>query len=308
MAKVLIAGGFGFIGSYLTRACLKRGDEVTVVSYARQSPCIPLETTRLRHVLFDLRDREATQRHLKSESPELVFNLSGYIDHTPYFKGGRAVLDQHFFALQNLLDGIDRSAVRLFVQVGSSDEYGGAPSPQHESLREAPIAPYSLGKVAATHLIQTLARTEGFPGVVARLFLVYGPGQDPKRFLPQVIQGCLSGKPFPTSEGKQFRDLIFVDDVIEGFLLMEKKPETFGHVLNLASGISVSIRSVIEQIVSLCGQGQPLYGAFSYRPGENMSLVADTTLAKKLLGWTPQTSLQAGLKKTIEYYRQLVAV
>ncbi len=305
MAKVLIPGGFGFIGSYLTQACVQRGDEVTVLSIDRRQPCIPLDLTRIRHITVDLRDRETTRQVLKNESPELVFNLSGYIDHAPYFHGGRDVLDQHFWAVQNLLEAIQRSDMRLFVQAGSSDEYGSAPSPQSEGMRENPISPYSMGKAAATQLIQSLSRTEGFPGVVARFFLVYGPGQDSKRFIPQIIQGCLSDKPFAVSEGKQLRDFAFVEDIVEGLLTLERNPTVCGQVINLASGIPVSIRAVIEHVQKLCARGQPTYGAVPYRTGENMSLVADISLARKTLGWSPKTSLEEGLKKTIEHYRHL---
>lgn len=303
MAKVLIPGGYGFIGAHLTRACLLRGDEITVLSLARPRPCIDFDVSRVRHVRIDLRDGDSVKRLLRSERPDLVFNLSGYIDHAPYFKGGRQVLDQHFLALQNLLDSIDRSALRLFVQVGSSDEYGAAPSPQREEARECPIAPYSLGKLAAARLIDLLARTESFPGVAVRLFLVYGPGQDSKRFIPQVIQGCLSGQPFPVSEGRQERDFTFVEDIVAGLLALEKSPKTIGHILNLASGVPVAIRDVVQTIVQACGQGQPLYGAVPYRPGENMSLVADVARRNELSDWKPRVSLKEGLQKTLEWVR-----
>ena len=189
------------------------------------------------------------------------------------------------------------------MQIGSSDEYGNAPSPQNETMRENPISPYSHAKVAASHFIQMLYRTEGFPGVVLRFFLVYGPGQDDKRFLPQIIKGCLSNTEFKTSEGKQLRDFCYIDDAVNAIVKVAITQEAMGQVVNIASGTPVTIREVIEKVMTFTGGGKPLWGAHKYRKGENMELYADITLARHLLNWVPQTSLDNGLIKTIECYK-----
>jgi nucleoside-diphosphate-sugar epimerase len=105
----------------------------------------------------------------------------------------------HFGGVQNILQSVNLDSLKRFVQIGSSDEYGNLSAPQTEDMRESPISPYSLGKAASTQLLQMLYSTEGLPTVILRLFLVYGPGQDLRRFIPQVIQGCLSSGYFPTS-------------------------------------------------------------------------------------------------------------
>ena len=286
MADVLVAGGAGFIGTHLTRKLAETGNNVTVLSKGQ----------------LDLRDRAAVFGALKGLKFQKVFNLAGYIDHTPFLKGGRAVLDQHFAGVENLSEAIDPSALEAIVQVGSSDEYGDALSPRQEDLRESPIAPYSVGKTAATHLIQALAKTEKFPGIVVRLFLTYGPGQDGRRFIPQIIKGCVEKRKFDTSEGKQLRDFCYVDDIVKGLMLAAEKKEARGHVINLASGNPATVRSVVETIVRLCGGGEPVFGAVAYRPGENMSLYADVKKARELLGCQASTGLAAGLQKTVEHY------
>ena len=148
-----------------------------------------------------------------------------------------------------------------------------------------------------------LHRTEKFPAVVARLFLTYGPGQDGKRFLPQIIGGCLSGKPFPASEGKQLRDFCHVNDVAAGLLRAAQTPPVHGEVINLASGEPVAIRDMVELVCRLIGGGQPEFGAIAYRPGENMALYADVSKARRLMGWQPAISLEAGLEDLIEWGR-----
>lgn len=302
--RVLVAGGGGFIGRALVEKLILLGAHVVslVQNEKKGRESLPGMTT----IVADLRNPTALQKALANYSFEYVFNAGGYIDHSPYLKGGRSVVDTHFVGTLNLLDQVYRSSLKRFVQIGSSDEYGNAIAPQSEGIREAPIAPYSAAKVAVTHLIQTLARTENFPGVVARLFLVYGLGQNQQRFLPQIIKGCFENKTFPTSSGEQLRDFCYVEDAVEGLIHCAAKPQAIGHVINVASGEPVYVRSVIEKVVELIGKGRPDFGAYPYRPGENMELYADINLAKSLLGWKPQTNLEDGLTKTIEYYRRSV--
>ncbi len=302
---ILVAGGGGFIGSALVRKLILLGADVVslVRNEAKKRESLPNMTT----IVADLRDSVALKKALAGYSFEYVFNAAGYINHSPYLDGGRNVIDAHYVGTLNLLDHVYHSGLRRFVHIGSSDEYGLVAAPQKEDLREAPIAPYSAAKAGVTHLIQTLARTESFPGVVARLFLAYGPGQDRSRFLPQIIGGCLENRTFATSSGEQLRDFCYIEDIVEGLILCAVKEKAVGHVINIASGEPVSIRSVIEKVVELIGKGRADFGGYPYRPCENMELYADISLAKSLLDWKPQINLEEGLKRTIEYYRKSVS-
>ena len=102
------------------------------------------------------------------------------------------------------------------MNIGSSDEYGSNRAPQNEMQRESPISPYSFGKTASSHFLEMLNRIDNFPSCSLRLFLVYGPGQNDHRFIPQIIEGCLSDNIFNTSKGEQIRDFCFVEDIVEG--------------------------------------------------------------------------------------------
>ena len=197
---------------------------------------------------------------------------------------------------------LDWKRLKRFVQIGSSDEYGNLPAPQHEDLRESPISPYSLGKVASSQLLQMLHRTQDLPVVVLRLFLVYGIGQDNRRFLPQIIQGCLSNKPFPASAGKQLRDFCYIEDISRGILLSLTNDKVNGEIINLASGTPIAIKEVVERVKIAVGQGKPEFGKVPYRKGENMELYADKSKATDLLGWRPKVNLDEGIKITVDNY------
>ena len=161
----------------------------------------------------------------------------------------------------------------------------------------------TVAKAAASHFVKLLSNTEEFPGVVLRFFLVYGPGQDDRRFLPQIIKACLKGEEFKTSEGKQLRDFCYVEDAVDAMIKAALSPATRGCIINVASGKPISIQEVIEKVIQLSGGGKPLWGQYPYRKRENMELYADISLAKNLLKWGPRTRLEDGLRKTVDYYR-----
>jgi len=299
--SLLVVGGTGFIGRGVVIHALKNGFITTVLSL--HPPKEDNMVDGANYLQADVSDLSHLKEILNPNTFSYVINLSGYIDHSGFLDGGQHVVSAHFNGVQNLLQVLDWSSIKRFVQIGSSDEYGDQSAPQSEKLRESPISPYSFAKVASTQLLQMLSRTEGFPAVVLRLFLVYGTGQDDKRFLPQVIQGCLANECFPTSEGKQLRDFCHIDDIVQGVFLTFKNSLVNGELINLASGVPVTVRSVVEKVQKEVGKGMPDFGAVPYRNGESMELYADISKAENILGWRPEITLAKGIEKTVSEYR-----
>jgi nucleoside-diphosphate-sugar epimerase len=301
--NLLIVGGSGFIGRNLAEKSLKAGFNITVISltkiaYKKKIPGVI-------YIQADITNLPLLKEKLFNTSFNYVVNLSGYIDHSSYLDGGYIAINAHFNGLQNLLQVLDWSVLKRFVQIGSSDEYGNVSAPQFEHMSESPISSYSLGKLASAKLLKMLYQTENFPAVILRFFLVYGEGQSNKRFIPQIIQGCLLEKNFPVSEGGQLRDFCYIDDISSGILKSLLEDKALGEVINLASGISVSIRKVVEEIQNIIGTGSPEFGKIAYRKNENMELYANIDKAKTLLGWYPKVDLKQGLTKSIDFYKTL---
>jgi nucleoside-diphosphate-sugar epimerase len=303
-AHLLVVGGTGFIGHHLLKSAINKVCMLTSVSLNPPSEERLVEGVRYIHV--DTANKYYLQQQLKDDY-DYVVNLGGYINHKLFKDSGRELIETHFNALQNLVEILPRRRLKRFIQIGSSDEYGNAKAPQHEDQREQAISPYSLAKVASTHFLQMLHRTENFPAVILRLFLTYGPGQDSARFLPQIIRGCLNNETFQTSAGEQLRDFCYVDDTVRAILHALTHPEVDGNVFNVASGEGVAIRTMINKVCQLTGTGEPLFGEVPYRTGENMALYGDLSKTKSMLSWEPLIPLDDGLKYTIDFFKQYYA-
>lgn len=303
LTRLLIIGGNGFIGRHIIHHAIDLGWSVTSLSLTSRPD--RQNFPAVHYVSADIVNGTALKEALGDASFEYVVNCGGYINHTSFFKGGRNILNAHFLGVLNLVELLNRDVLQAFINIGSSDEYGNSPAPQIETQREMPISPYSMGKVAATLLLQMLHRTENFPATTLRLFLTYGPGQDDSRFLPQIIKGCLEDRYFPTSEGQQLRDFCFIQDTVDAVFAAFNSDACRGEVINIGSGRPISIRQVIEAVRRLIGRGDPQFGAIAYRPSENMELYADISKANLILGWEPKVSLEIGLDKTIQAIRSL---
>jgi nucleoside-diphosphate-sugar epimerase len=299
--RLLVLGGTGFIGHHLVREAMLKGWDVSSVSL--HQPNKQRRVEGVHYLKMDLTNLAEVRAGLNIKF-DYVVNLGGYIDHTLFNKGGRRIIEAHFNALQNIVEFLPRENLKRFVHIGSSDEYGNLSAPQREDSRESPISPYSLGKLAGTHFLQMLHKTENFPSTILRLFLTYGPGQDDKRFLTQIIKGCLKGSTFPASEGKQLRDFCFVEDTVKAIFLALRSDRANGEIFNVGSGIPLTIKSLINSIRLIIGKGQPQFGLIPYRTGENMALFANTAKIRDILGWVPNVSLEDGLRLTIDSIRE----
>ncbi len=302
--KVLILGGSGFIGTHLCRKLKDIGYECYSLSIKKKK-----NLKKDNHTYFltvNLSDILSVKSSIGDIKFDYVINLSGYINHCSFSKGGIDVLNSHFLGLLNVLKTIDLENIKKIIQIGSSDEYGNLPSPQNESMREEPFSPYAFGKLASTNLLQMLFNTEKLPVVILRLFIVYGEGQSFDRFLPQIIKGCLQNKKFPTTDGKQIKDFCYVSDIVDGIVASMFSDKVNGQILNLASGKPILIGSIIEKVVNIIGLGEPQFGKINHRPNENLSLYADINKAKNLISWEPKIDLDNGLRRTINYYSRIL--
>ncbi len=189
--------------------------------------------------------------------------------------------------------------VRL-VHVGTCEEYGDGPCPFYEDQLPQPVSPYSTAKVAATLRVLALHRTRGLRVTVARPFLTYGPGQTGDRLIPAAIRAALGGTPFAMTEGRQTREVNYVEDTVAGLALCAR-PEVLGRIINIGGGPELTVRALVERIFDLAGADRSLLrlGALPTRPGEISRFVGNHQRARLILGHLPKVPLDEGLHRTM---------
>ena len=299
--KVLIAGGTGFIGYHLAKACLKKKWIVTSLSLNKPKKIRKLK--KVRYLVCDISKRKNITDNIKGHY-DYVFNFAGYVDH----KNKNKNFNSHFLGCKNLAKFFLNKKLKRFIQIGSSIEYGKKFSPQKESNISKRITNsfYGQAKLLSTNYLLDLFKKNFFPSTILRLYLVYGPYQDANRVIPIVILNCLNNRKFPCSEGIQYRDFIYVDDLINVIFKVLDNENTIGEVYNIGTGKPVMIRSLIKLIKRITKKGTPLYGKLKFRKDEIKKLYPDISKIKKKLKWTPKISLKYGLKKTIKYYKNVI--
>ena len=295
--KILITGGTGFIGHHLSKRCIKLGWSVTSLSSNSPKPNKIIQGVK--YIKVDIRDKKKLFKIKKDF--DYVVNLAGYVDHS----NKKKTLESHYIGCKNLASLFLNKKIKKFVQVGSSIEYGKSRSPQVENKKnsQSTFSIYGKAKLLSTKYLMAIYKKEKFPTTVIRLYLVYGPKQDINRVIPITIKNALLDKKFNCSTGLQFRDFIYIDDVINAILKTLKNIKTNGEIINIGSNKPVRIKDLIIRICSLVGSGKPIFGKIKLRKDEIKSLYPNINKAHKILKWGPKISLNTGLKRTIKYYK-----
>jgi dTDP-glucose 4,6-dehydratase len=207
---------------------------------------------------------------------------------------------------QILLDAIREQPVERFILFSSSEVYGTALSdPMDEEHPLNPRSPYAATKAGADRLAYSYYVTYGLPIVIVRPFNNYGPRQHPEKVIPRFITQALSDEPLTIhGDGHASRDWLYVDDDAEAVeAIIQADDSVVGEVINVATGVDVSVCDIADQVLELLGKPAELRTHVPERPGQVDRHVGSTEKAEKLLGWRARTSFEDGLERTISWYR-----
>jgi UDP-glucose 4-epimerase len=205
----------------------------------------------------------------------------------------------------SLMEAMRDVGVGRVILISSGAVYGDQQEqPLKEDAVPAPHSPYAVSKLAAEYYVQTIGSLWGIETACLRVFNAYGPGQQLPASHPPLIpnfikQGLRGGTLVIHGDGKQTRDFIYVDDVVRAMIAAATAPDINQKVINVGSGAETSVRTVAQKVLQLTSErGEALYAP---RNDSGVSrMCADTSLAKKVLSFTPRTSLEEGLILTIE--------
>ena len=302
--KILIIGGTGFIGFHLAKRLVKKKFDIT--SFSTKLPKKSRRVKNVKYVICDISKKKILKKTLKKNiNYDYVVNLGGYVNHSNKIK----TFNTHYVGCKNLIDVFSTKKIKRFLQLGSSVEYGEVKSPHYEAsiIKEKNLkSTYGKAKLKATKLLIESNRKYNFPSVILRLYLAYGPNQDVNRFLPIIITESLKKKSFNCSSGRQLRDFIYIDDLID---LIEKflnqKKHYNGQIFNIGTGKPKKIKNIINLIIKKLKGGEPKFGAIKLREDEVINFYPNINKVKKFTKWQPKTSFTKGLTKTINYYKSI---
>ena len=161
---------------------------------------------------------------------------------------------------------------------------------------------YAKAKLKTSYHLISLYKKKKFPVTIFRIYLAYGPGQDFNRIIPFTIKNCLKNKIFPCSAGDQFRDFIYITDVVSALFKCLNKKDSNGEIFNLCTGRPYNIKKLINLIKFKTKGGTPKFGQIKMRKDEIKVFFGNPNKTTKYLKWKPKVKLEDGLNKTIKFY------
>ncbi|MBE7547344.1 MAG: NAD(P)-dependent oxidoreductase [Planctomycetia bacterium] len=297
--KALVTGASGFIGSHLCRSLSACSAEVYGVS--RKMPL--KDESCMRWCQGDLAEIQTVRKILTTIKPEVIFHLASHVAGSRSLELVLPTFYSNLMSVINLLTVATEIGCKRIVLAGSLEE------PDICNSETIPSSPYAAAKWASSAYARMFHSLYQTPVVIARLFMVYGPGQqDLNKLVPYVILSLLR-KEFPKlNSGKRDVDWIYVEDVVDGLIAIAQASNIEGGTVDLGSGSLVPVRTVVQIITSLVDSGLfPAFGAIPDRPMEQIR-VANTASTYAAIGWKPVTSLEKGLEHTVVWYRDQLRI
>jgi nucleoside-diphosphate-sugar epimerase len=299
--RVLITGGGGFLGACLARSLLADGQEVHLLLRGRTNPWrLAGLKDRYKAHAGDICDASAVRRAVEASRPEIVYHLAAHGAY-PSQRDRDVILATNILGTANLINALEGRDYQRLVNVGSSSEYGHKSDPMRPDDRLEPRTDYAVSKAAATHLCMAEA-FKGRPVVTVRVFSAYGPWEEPTRLVPYVMRCCSHGKSPEVTAGRQPRDFVYVDDVVDLIRVAAVHPQARGQILHAGTGRRQTVRDMIETIMAICGAASVEYGKEHTRPDEPPTWVADIEDTSTRVGWRPRHDLQAGVARMWQWF------
>lgn len=304
-SHILITGANGFVGQHLSERLLAEGARVSQV--VRSVFPGGGHETGVQHAL-DLTDCVKVADVFSLLQPDYVIHLAGSKNRGSDSTQFRYIYDTNLLMSLNVIDACcGLKNFKRLVFLGTCEEYGKVSTPYDETQRELPTGAYGLSKLAVTQILSGLFHSCRLPSVVLRPTVIYGPGQGVEMFFSALVQSLLAGENFLMTAGEQRRDFIYINDVVDAIVQAVSADERVnGTVINVGSGISYRVKEIAVLVANLINPDASSLiklGAIQYRPNEIMDYSVVINRARKLLDWSPTTSLEDGVQQTIKHFK-----
>ena len=299
--NVLVTGGAGFIGSHVVPRLLKLGYAVTVLDNLSTGKLQNLDLV-LDHPKFTFQRKDITDKALPYEAFEgidFIIHLAALIDISASVDDPRKNHEVNVDGTFNLLHAAIKHKVRKFVFASSTAVYGGAKTlPIKEDTAVYPISPYAASKLAGEAYCQAFANCYGLSTIILRFFNVYGPRNEKSPYsgvITKFLRQAVNSEGLTVyGDGKQTRDFIHINDIVEALILALEAKGTDGEIFNICTGMPTSINKLVEAVHLATGQDLHVTHAPA-RPGEIKFSYGDPSKAAQKLKFTTKVGLQEGL-------------
>ncbi len=299
MAKVVVTGGCGFIGSHLVEALCQRGDQVSVIDNLQTGKQENIAPFKAKVIIGDILDQSLLEKTF--HQVESVFHLAARISVSESMQQPNKYVETNCLGTLNVLEACRRSGVKNIVFSSSSAIYGdNSKTPKKENMPPEPLSPYALTKLDGEFYSQFYRNEYGINATSLRYFNVFGPRQNPQSpyaaVIPIFIDKALRNEDIIIfGDGKQTRDFIFVKDIVHANLLAAQKG---GDVFNVAYGNRITINELAQKIIEIThSKSKIIY--HPERQGDIKHSQADPTKIIRQLGFKPQYNLLEGLQMTL---------
>lgn len=306
--RVLVTGAGGFIASHLAETLVKAGADVTaLVHYNALGSWGWLDQSPIRGDMKviggDIADRDSVKQAMNGS--EIVFHLAALIAIPYSYRAPQSYVQTNIIGTMNMLQAARELGIERLVHTSTSEVYGTAqyvPIDEKHPLQGQ--SPYSASKIGADKLAESFYLSFDVPVITVRPFNTYGPRQSARAVIPAIITQCLTKNTIRLGNLTPTRDLNYVANTVQGFMLAGATPEAVGTTINIGSGQEVSIGDLAMLIAKLMGREIIIESDQQRLRPDNSEvdrLLADNSLAQKLLGWQPTYTLEQGLQETITW-------